>query len=40
MIAVGSPPLAVADEDRAQLEDLVAELLVAELERESEDVAS
>ena len=35
-IAVGPPALAVADEDREQLEDLVAELLIASLERESE----
>jgi len=35
-IALGSPALAVADEDREQVEDLLAELLVAELERDVE----
>jgi hypothetical protein len=36
VIAVGAPALAVVDEDREQLEDLLAELLVAELERDGE----
>lgn len=31
-IAIGVPPLALADEDREPLEDLVADLLVAALE--------
>jgi hypothetical protein len=36
VIAVGSPPLAVADGDHEQLEDLVAEVLIAALERDGE----
>ena len=36
-VAVGTPALAVADEDREQLEDLLAELLLAALERQDED---
>jgi hypothetical protein len=33
-VAEGRPALTLRDEDREQLEDLVAELLVAALERE------
>jgi len=36
VIAIGAPALAVANEDREQLEDLLAELIIASLEREAE----
>jgi hypothetical protein len=34
VIALGSPALAVAEEDREQIEDLLAELLLRGLDRE------
>lgn len=39
-LAVGAPELAVADEDREVVADLLAEILIASLEREVETTLS